>query len=267
MKMKLQAETALITPLPVERDEYGCWTHPEYEKFCDGREVIPESEFDDWLSTHGLTMQVVFRNDSPDGGSDEGDFSGWEPEKPEGDGWFVGYIHDTESDGVCIWLRHREEVDLHALRQLTENTTPGKWYCEDDDWSDGDNAIIMCDLRNGMVPIATIGSGGSAPDSTPTFAAEQRANARFIAAFNPTVARAVLDELAYYKSRLGITPDAIDTAMFSCVEGYAMSVINSLEFELERKLTDDEQQAVYRHVENVVAVAARCTSFQETDHE
>ncbi|EOP2199622.1 hypothetical protein QSF09_005356, partial [Escherichia coli] len=26
-----------IREIPVERDEYGCWTHPEYEKFCDGR--------------------------------------------------------------------------------------------------------------------------------------------------------------------------------------------------------------------------------------
>ncbi|EOZ7435918.1 hypothetical protein ACQVGX_005341, partial [Escherichia coli] len=23
-----------IKETPVVRDEYGCWTHPEYEKFC-----------------------------------------------------------------------------------------------------------------------------------------------------------------------------------------------------------------------------------------
>ncbi|MEB5814158.1 hypothetical protein MXE68_27520, partial [Escherichia coli] len=23
-----------IEEIPVIRDEYGCWTHPEYEKFC-----------------------------------------------------------------------------------------------------------------------------------------------------------------------------------------------------------------------------------------
>ncbi|MGV6264709.1 hypothetical protein ACVN5P_25560, partial [Escherichia coli] len=27
-----------IKEMPVERDAYGCWTHPEYENFCDGRE-------------------------------------------------------------------------------------------------------------------------------------------------------------------------------------------------------------------------------------
>ena len=110
MKMKLQADTALITALPVKRDEYGNWTHPEYEKFCDDREVVPESEFNDWLSANGLTWQVVYRSDSLDGGPDESDFSGWEPEKPEGDGWFVGSIHDTEDGAVCIWLRHGGEV-------------------------------------------------------------------------------------------------------------------------------------------------------------
>lgn len=29
-----------IKEVPVIRNEYGCWTHPEYEKFCDAREYI-----------------------------------------------------------------------------------------------------------------------------------------------------------------------------------------------------------------------------------
>ncbi len=31
----------------------------------------------------------------------------WEPERPEGEGWFVGSIHDTEDGPVCIWLREK----------------------------------------------------------------------------------------------------------------------------------------------------------------
>lgn len=84
---------------------------------------------------------------------------------------------------------------LAGLRLATENTTPGSWRCEDDDWSDGDNAVITCDARDGMVQIATLSSGGSVPDSTPAFSTEQRANAGFIAAFNPIIARALLDAL------------------------------------------------------------------------
>ncbi|HFY0714224.1 TPA: hypothetical protein ACIGWI_005050, partial [Escherichia coli] len=31
------------------------------------------------------------------------------PEAPEGEGWFVGSIHDTEDGAVCIWLRQEAE--------------------------------------------------------------------------------------------------------------------------------------------------------------
>lgn len=33
--------------------------------------------------------------------------SAWEPPRPEGEGWFVLSIHDTEDWGpVCVWVRH-----------------------------------------------------------------------------------------------------------------------------------------------------------------
>ncbi len=35
------------------------------------------------------------------------DIAVWEPERPEGEGWFVGSIHDTEDGPVCIWLREK----------------------------------------------------------------------------------------------------------------------------------------------------------------
>ncbi|HGV2417417.1 TPA: hypothetical protein ACNCFI_004887, partial [Escherichia coli] len=35
------------------------------------------------------------------------DIAAWEPERPEGEGWFVGSIHDTEDGPVCIWLREK----------------------------------------------------------------------------------------------------------------------------------------------------------------
>ena len=43
-----------IKEMPVERDEYGCWTHPEYEKFCAGREYMSTEEFDAWMKENNL---------------------------------------------------------------------------------------------------------------------------------------------------------------------------------------------------------------------
>ncbi len=47
-----------IREIPVVRDEYGCWTHPEYEKFCDGREHISTEEFNAWMD------EIIFNGPS-----------------------------------------------------------------------------------------------------------------------------------------------------------------------------------------------------------
>jgi len=95
-----------IKPLEVQRDHYGYWSHPDYLAFCDGREFIPTAEFDQWMSEHGLQWKVEYRDeDMIDPTVDGCDISGWQPERPEGEGWFVGSIHDTEVGAVCIWLR------------------------------------------------------------------------------------------------------------------------------------------------------------------
>ncbi|ENZ8440936.1 hypothetical protein ACHA9J_005016 [Klebsiella oxytoca] len=95
--------------LPVERDQYGYWTHPLYDEFCDGREFISSEEFNAWLDKNGLAWKVVYRDeDDVDPTVDGYDISQWQPEPPAGEGWFVGSIHDTEDGAVCIWLRHAE---------------------------------------------------------------------------------------------------------------------------------------------------------------
>ena len=98
-----------ITALPVERNQYGYWTHPLYDEFCDGREFISSDEFNTWLDKNGLAWKVVYRDeDDVDPNIDGYDISQWQPEPPAGEGWFVGSIHDTEDGAVCIWLRDAE---------------------------------------------------------------------------------------------------------------------------------------------------------------
>lgn len=97
-----------IAALPVERDQYGYWTHPVYEEFCDGREHIPTTEFNAWMKANGLEWTVDYRDEEEiDPTVDGYDISKWQPEVPAGDGWFVGSIHDTEDGAVCIWLRNK----------------------------------------------------------------------------------------------------------------------------------------------------------------
>ncbi|HDX2633774.1 hypothetical protein [Escherichia coli] len=97
-----------IKEMPVERDEYGCWTHPEYEKFCAGREYISTEEFDAWMKENNLKWTIrSMDEDHFNLDADGPDIAAWEPERPEGKGWFVGSIHDTEDGPVCIWLREK----------------------------------------------------------------------------------------------------------------------------------------------------------------
>jgi len=95
-----------ITAIPVERDQYGYWTHPIYEEFCDGREFISPDEFNAWLESQGLEWKVVYRDEEELAQNIDGyDISAWCPESPAGEGWFVASIHDTEDGAVCIWFR------------------------------------------------------------------------------------------------------------------------------------------------------------------
>lgn len=104
--------TNSITALPVQRDQYGYWTHPEYEKFCDGRESISSEEFNSWTARSSLEWRTEYRDeDEIDTHGDGYDISAWQPSGIKGDGWFVGSIHDTEDGAVCIWLRKEPSHD------------------------------------------------------------------------------------------------------------------------------------------------------------
>ncbi|MFP1862298.1 hypothetical protein [Lonsdalea quercina] len=106
--MKIQK----ITPISVERDENGYWTHPGYTSYFDDREYIPEGEFYHVLKEIGIEADVTYLeydDESPVQrryfeGSDP-DVHDWEPPKPCGDGWFIVSIHDTEDGPACVWMR------------------------------------------------------------------------------------------------------------------------------------------------------------------
>lgn len=73
--------------------------------------------------------------------------------------------------------------------------TPGEWWVEDESFSsDGEDAVISCEIRYGMVEICRISQGGSERDIEEPFANEQAANANLIAAA-PELLEALQDAL------------------------------------------------------------------------
>lgn len=102
-------ETVLIQALPVERDDMGFWTHAAWPQDGDENAIAIG-----WFPEHGLEVCLVkMESDGPEELNQQWMDSGlidctpWEPSTPQGDGWFVFSIHDTEDGPVCVWVRHK----------------------------------------------------------------------------------------------------------------------------------------------------------------
>jgi hypothetical protein len=88
------------------------------------------------------------------------------------------------------------------LKAAAMAATPGPWEQLGDDWSDGDDALISCEPRDGMVPIAKIEGGGPDSGYDEPFSTEQQANARYITTANPAVVLELLAERDADKKRI-----------------------------------------------------------------
>ncbi|WCD42816.1 hypothetical protein KQCUZIGB_CDS0063 [Pectobacterium phage Ymer] len=101
-----------IKPIPVVRDEDGYFCHPVYLAMYGDREYVPHDEYERWLQDNGVESKlVIFENDADDDLREEYfdrgqiNISKWEPTPPDGDGWFIVDICDTEEVPICVFLR------------------------------------------------------------------------------------------------------------------------------------------------------------------
>ncbi|KGB10026.1 hypothetical protein DR73_4482 [Enterobacteriaceae bacterium ATCC 29904] len=98
-----------IGPATVVRNPDGFWTHPRY--FEPESDEARQGEFGDWLHRHRLTCRTCWmESDAPPpvtAAWEAGDSKAcdWQPSAPDGEGWFIGSIHDTEDGPICVWLR------------------------------------------------------------------------------------------------------------------------------------------------------------------
>lgn len=97
----------LIQPAPVVRDENGMFWHPDLPGFEEG----DEEKSKQWIAAQGLTVGMVSLEYADDAiasryfESHDPDCSYWEPDRPDGAGWFCLAIHDTDDGPVCWWAR------------------------------------------------------------------------------------------------------------------------------------------------------------------
>lgn len=89
-------------------------------------QIETNEQFDDWISAQGLQYSIhCLDGDDGIGAEDalarysEGDIDilVWQPSKPQGDGWFIASIYDTEDGPVCLWVRHPTEEQLREAEE------------------------------------------------------------------------------------------------------------------------------------------------------
>lgn len=62
---------------------------------------------------------------------------------------------------------------------------------------------------------------------------------------------------------MGISINDVSSAMFSSIEGYVVSVVDSMEFSLGRSLTAEEQNKVYEIVDNTITKATQALETKD----
>lgn len=95
----------------VERDQDGHWMHPGLP----WNEIEDDADCTPWIEKWGFDWKLVgLEGDAPPEmveryfESNESDCSYWTPTPPEGDGWFLAAIYDTEDGPYAMFLRPKQ---------------------------------------------------------------------------------------------------------------------------------------------------------------
>lgn len=110
-----------IHPVDVVRDSDGWFSHPQYlsEPEWEDIEFIERMDFDRYCAERGIETTITSMESDDLEMLDQYvelgqcDCRDWEPSQPDGDGWFVLSIHDTEDGPVCVWGRRLEQEQPH----------------------------------------------------------------------------------------------------------------------------------------------------------
>jgi len=101
----------LIQAATVQRDANGVWNHPDMPQFDEGE----AHKYHEWAKQQGLKMLYSFLDtedeDCPAHAEYEetGRFATWNPAPPDGEGWFMLAIDDTEGGPAVWWARRSQD--------------------------------------------------------------------------------------------------------------------------------------------------------------
>ncbi len=101
----------ITEPAPVTRDDQGFWFHPDLPLYEEGEQ--PDETWTAFCARTGIESRIRLAEDDLDDDvleriCSEGDCSEWEPTPPEGDGWYLIAINDTDDGPIAGWARPRE---------------------------------------------------------------------------------------------------------------------------------------------------------------
>ena len=119
---------SLLTPREIQRDEDGWLDHPALP-VCD-----ENVRFDELLSAFGL--ETYFRAMDGDVSPEEYDryydeqrgCSGWTPTQPDGDGWRLLVIYDTEDGPYAMFARAKQAEPQKRRAAHSARPTEPNWY-------------------------------------------------------------------------------------------------------------------------------------------
>lgn len=96
----------VVMGVPVVRDAEGHWSHPHFPFGAaqDEMPLIPVAR-GLGLEMDGILMDDTNTRDEVMERCRDGNCSEWEPEPPEGEGWFLVAIHETEDGPAAMWAR------------------------------------------------------------------------------------------------------------------------------------------------------------------
>lgn len=104
--------THKIVASEVARDQYGYWSHPDLPDFDEGE----SGKFQDWIRNTGIELALV-QMEYDEAADDlfekyvDGDsgITAWNPIVPNGDGWFLLCIFDTDN-GPCAYFARQSII-------------------------------------------------------------------------------------------------------------------------------------------------------------